>query len=118
MFIYIYVFPLLMPKTSPIPHKRQICLSVNAELVKVAQEKGINISLLLDGALERELNPTSKEAYLNAIKFKNKLYKEYLDTRGLERDFDEKVYGENKNVVEEKKCTQEDREDKGNIERI
>lgn len=56
-----------MPKTSKIPHKTTTSLTINRELLAKAKEKGINISLLLDAALERELNPSCQEAHMKAI---------------------------------------------------
>jgi len=59
-----------MSKKSKIANKTHTTLSINRELLAIAKEKGINISLLLDAALERELNPECQAAYNKALEKK------------------------------------------------
>jgi len=91
-----------MPKTTSIPNKRPITLTANRELVDKAKKMGFNISLILDAALEREVNPEAKEAFDRAIKFKNELMLSYLRKMKLEKQFEDFSYGDDENVVEEK----------------
>ena len=92
---------MFMSKTSPIPNKRPITLSVNDELVKKAQLLGLNISLILDAALEREINPESRDNFIQAIQkkltsiegwfennnsIKNKYYDDVDKSRGGEKN--------------------------------
>jgi post-segregation antitoxin (ccd killing protein) len=92
----------IMPKRSPIPNKGTIFLSVDMKKKEKAFEQGINISLLLDAALERELDCESKEAFQVAMERQNKNMKDFIATTGLQGHYDNyKFSGGNKNVVAE-----------------
>jgi len=56
-----------MPRISKIPNKKHVNLVANQELIEKAKEKGINLSLLFDAALERELNPECEKAFMQAV---------------------------------------------------
>lgn len=53
-------------------------LVANDELIKKCKELGLNISLILDAALERELNPQATEAFNKAIGLKMESYDAWL----------------------------------------
>lgn len=91
-----------MPKFSQIPNKVAICLSIDAVKRDFCKEKNINISLLLDAALERETNPNCKKAFENAIQKQNKNLKEFIATTGLQGNYDDYRYGGEADVVEKK----------------
>ena len=90
-----------MPKVSPIPNKRAICLSVDNKKVEKCHEQGINISLLLDAALERELNVENKEAFVVAMERQNKSLKDFVAKNGLQGHYNNYKFGGTRNVVEE-----------------
>jgi len=96
-----------MSKKSKIANKTHTTLSINRELLAIAKEKGINMSLLLDAALERELNPECKEAYHKAIEKKLDLIHAWMkDKPRSEEDYykylGEKTKGGEVNVLEKK----------------
>lgn len=100
-----------MPKLSNIPNRVHLNLSANSELVEKAKEKRINISLLLDAALERELNPAPKEAFNKAQELQNRVYKDYLQKTKQLNNFEEFKY---KDVAVEKERKQIIRDFKDN----
>jgi len=90
---------MVMPIISSIPNKVQTNLSIDKEKLEEAKEKGVNISLLLDAALERELHVTNKQAFGQAMERQNKTYKDFIDENQLNNKFEEYKY---EDVVEEK----------------
>ena len=99
-----------MPKVSDIPNRIHLNLTANAELVRKAKDMGINMSLLFDAALEREINPAPKEAFNKAQELQNRVYKDYIADAHKLKDFEDwKWENKQKNVVE-KKTKQEDKQ--------
>lgn len=109
---------MFMPKRSTIPNKRPITLVGNAELILKAQELGLNISQILDSAMEKEINPSSQKAYTNAVATKLHNLEAWLIKNQLEEAYyEDKSIGGKKNVLEEEERppTREDRENKGSV---
>lgn len=100
-----------------ISNRTVTCVSIDSEKLKMAKERHLNISLLLDGALSRELLMENKEAYQEAIEKQNKFLNSYITHKGYEHDLDKYKYeGGKKNVLEEEeRSARENREDKGHI---
>ena len=87
-----------MPKFSVIPNRTVITLSIDSKKREECKEKGMNISLILDAALERELDPDRKENYEKARENKLTTYKDYIQTTKQEEQLDNFI----ENVVEKK----------------
>jgi len=95
---------MIMSKTSVIPNKTTTSLSINRELLKKAKEQGVNISLILDAALEKELNIFSQEEYLKAVERKSENLKKFLDKKGLNDEYYKFIEGGDINVLEKEKA--------------
>ena len=114
-----------MPKISKIPNKTHTTLSVNRELLSKAKLMNINISLLLDAALERELNPNCKDAYFRALEKKIASISAWMEKNpSIEKDYYAEIEkkaqkGGEVNVLEKKRESScENREDQGDIGRV
>lgn len=94
---------MFMSKTSAIPNKRPITLTVDKHLAAEAKKKGVNISLVLDAALNKELNSFSNDAFLRAVEKQNEVMKKFLKEAKLEERYDDWKYGGAKDVAVEKK---------------
>ena len=89
-----------MPNRSPISNKRQICLVIDAEKAEWCKKNNVNISLLLDAALERETNPAAHEAFAQAQARQNQKLKEFIEDKGIAKAYDDYRYGGDTDVVE------------------
>jgi post-segregation antitoxin (ccd killing protein) len=90
-----------MPPISTIPNKTSITLSIDAQKRDFCKENGINISLLLDAALERETNPKAEKHFAKAIKRQNHRLREFIKEHGLQNNYQDYLYGGAADVVEE-----------------
>ena len=114
-----------MGKTSVIPNRTTTCISINKDLLAKAKEMGINISLLVDGALERELDPQCKDAYFRALEKKIASISAWMEKNpSIEKDYYAEIEkkaqkGGEVNVLEKKRESScENREDQGDIGRV
>ena len=94
-----------MSKTSKIPNRTPITLSINRELKEKAQAQSLNISLILDAAMEKELNSYSQEAFMRAMERQNDGFKKFIQDSKLEDTYDHWKYGKGvkADVVQEEK---------------
>lgn len=94
---------MFMPKSSSIPNKRPITLTVDAQLAEEAKKKGVNVSLILDAALNKELKTFSQDAFLRAVEKQNEAMKSFIEQEKLQERYDDWKYGGNDDVAMEKK---------------
>ena len=103
-----------MVKRSPIPNKIPITIVINSELKQKAQELGLNISLILDAALSRELDPDSKEGYVKKIEERMQKLDEFLKEKDLKGAYYDYILNKDnkggENVVLDKEGAREIRE--------
>jgi len=94
-----------MSKTTKIPNRTATCLSINRELLAKAKEQGLNISIVLDAALEKELNSYSQEAFMRAMERQNDGFKKFIQDSKLEDTYESWKYGKGvkADVVQEEK---------------
>jgi len=103
-----------MPVTSPIKNKVSTCVSIDAEKLKEAKERGMNVSLFLDEALTREFHPDSDKAFNKAVATQKILFDKFIQVTNQQDSFDEFKYGGKHDVVE-KKPEQENRQSQRDI---
>ena len=99
IYIRMYVWK-IMPCISTIPNKTSITLSIDAVKRDFCKEKRINISLLLDAALERETNPEAEEGFNEGLKRQNKNLRDFMEKTGATEGYYDYIAGGNADVVE------------------
>lgn len=68
-------------------------LTIDKDLLIRAKEKGINISMILNSALSRELNVTDEEAFKRALELNNKSFQNFIERFDLQNKYEEFKYG-------------------------
>ena len=97
-----------MGKSSVIPNRKTTSVVINEELLKKAKAKGLNISLILDAALERELNSPASQNYLKSLEKKIDNLTKWMKEKNLEMAYYSDLFAKEdrkgvKNVVQKER---------------
>lgn len=76
--------------------KERICITVDNDVLNKAKEHKVNVSMIAQMALERELELFTHNAYTKALENQVDLFKNFLTDKKLWQDFEEFKY---KNVL-------------------
>ena len=79
-------------------NKARVCITVDNSILAKAKEHKINVSMISQMALERELDLWTRNAYAKALEKQISLHKMFLKSKNLWIEFDEFKF---KDVVSE-----------------
>lgn len=74
--------------------KERVCITVDDEIFSKAKEHKVNVSMICQMALERELEMYTRNAYAKALENQISLHKLFLKTKGLWVEFESFKFNE------------------------
>lgn len=78
-----------MPNTTKIENRTSTCISINAELLREAKEKHLNLSAIMNISLKNILNAEGEGQRIKALEIRMESLDEYVNKKNLKSEYND-----------------------------